>query len=85
MPNWGHAADGKTRAGADKGRIRTSQSFARNLRGKGRIHLIAARRDEQDRRIAVLTTKDNRFGDLVDLTPGFPRRVRRRARLARHL
>lgn len=68
MSNGGHAADGEPRLGADQGGVGLSQGFAGNSAGFGWVHLVAACGDEQDRGAAVLTTKDDRFGDLVNLT-----------------
>jgi len=70
MPNRRDAADGKARLGADQGGIGLAQRLACQGAGLGRIHLIAASRQEQLDVACVQPLEDDGFRDLVDLASG---------------
>lgn len=81
MPDGGHAANRKARDRAHGMGGGTTKRFAHKRGCLGRINLIAARSDEQHQIAAVLARENDRFGDLINITPCYIRRLLRRARV----
>jgi len=61
-----HAADGKPGLFADQGGIGLAQRLARQCRGFGRVHPVAARSQKQDCLAGILAAENHRLGDLVN-------------------
>ena len=84
MPHRRDASDGKTGGGTDECRVGAPQRLLCDLAGANGIDLPPASRDEQYRRAAAFTGKDDGFGNLVKLAPRLARSVLRGAGFARH-
>ena len=82
MCNRSNTANCESRLCSDQCSVRFAQGFARHRTCFRRIDLISASRQEQNRCSRNVPAKNDRFGDLVQMTPRFDRRFVRCARAA---